>query len=220
MLSIFNFYIITALLRDAGWPRRKSLFNSTAIFNSVVFDASVNQMIDISACIGACRPKLALQIIATMFRDTDWKSKKALDINQEVNNFKKQWTERGNSSNPREAIKPIKYSELEDEIAVTQFKDKNVQLLLEGYFYESLIWGLVNSNSFKSYFEEDEKRAREHLTEYKKAKLEIDYIPTLDQFIKEAEKMLRGYEKEVRPLSLIPQKLLQDVLSLEIEVNN
>ena len=106
MSSIFGFYYTMGLLNHMGWPRRRSLFNSEAVVNSLILDSAVEQMIDWAASIGACRPKLALQVIATMLRDTNWESKDAMNISAEVSNMKKQWAERGNSDNPREVVKP------------------------------------------------------------------------------------------------------------------
>lgn len=220
MSSIFGFYYVVGLLSHMGWPRRRSLFNSEAVVNSLVFDSAVDQMIDWSASIGACRPNLALQIIATMFRDTSWESKESLDIVEEVNNLKKQWVERGGNNNPREAVKPVKISKTNDLISMKQIKHKDFQIALEVYFYESLIWGLVNSNSFKVYFETNEKRQKDQLPTYKKAGLDVDSIPTLDQILKEGEEILNGYKKEVRPLSPIPPKLIKAALSLGIKVHN
>jgi len=46
MTSIFGFYYIMALLSHMGWPKRKSLFNSEAVVNSLILDSAVEQMID------------------------------------------------------------------------------------------------------------------------------------------------------------------------------
>lgn len=201
-----------------GWPRRRSLFNSEAVVNSLILDLAIEQMIDWSASIGACRPKLALQVIASMLRDTDWESKEALNLSEEINTLKKQWAERGDRNNPREAIKPVKFSKHSNLISMKQLKDKEIQHALEVYCYESLIWGLVNSDDFKTYYSAKEKRQREKLPEYEKVGLAVDYIPTLDQILNEGEEILKGYEKKVRPLLPIPQKLLNDTLSLGIKV--
>lgn len=219
MSSIFGFYYVVTLLRQMNWPRRRSLFNSEAVVNSLVLDSAVDQMIDWSASIGACRPELALQIIATMFRENDWNNEDSLNILTVVNNSKKLWNERGNN-NPREIVRPTKFSKLKEVISSKDLKDKHTQFLLEQYFFESLIWGLANSSSFNVYYETNEKRQKDRLPLYEKAGLGIDSIPTLDQILKEGEEMLRGYEKEVRSLSPIPQKLIKDALSLGIEVNN
>lgn len=219
MQSIFGFYYVVGLLSHMGWPRRRSLFNSEAVVNSLILDSAIEQMIDWSASIGACRPDLALQIIATMLRGTDWESKDAMNLGDEVSNMKKQWAERGSSDNPREAVKPVKFSKHGDVITMKQLKDKEIQHALEVYCYESLIWGLINSDSFKIYYSTNEKRQKDKLPEYEKAGLGVDYIPSLDQILKEGEEILKGYEKEIRPLSPIPQKLKADAFSLGIKVN-
>jgi len=185
-----------------------------------MLDSAIEQMVDWSASIGACRPDLALQIIASMLRDTDWESKEALDLSAEINTLRKQWIERSDNSNPREAVKPVKFSKTSNLISMKQLKHKDIQHALEVYCYESLIWGLVNPDDFKTYYSTNEKRQKGQLPEYKKAGLAVDSIPTLDQILKEGEEVLKGYEKDVRSLSPIPQKLLNDALSLGIEVNN
>jgi len=218
MTSIFGFYYIMGLLSHMGWPRRKSLLNSTAVVDSIILDSAVEQMIDWAASIGACRPKLALQIIATMLRGTDWDSKDAMNLSEEVTKMKKQWAERGNSDNPREAVKPVKFSKHSKVMAMKQLKDKEISHAFEVYCYESLIWGLTNSDNFKTYFSANEERQREKMPEYKKAGLAVDYIPTLDQILKEGEEILKGYEKEIRELSPIPQKLQNDAISVGIKI--
>src|SRR3989344_8208852 len=219
MQSIFGFYYVVGLLSHMGWPRRRGLFSSEAVVNSLILDSAIDQMIDWSASIGACRPNVALQIIASMFRDMDWNSKDALDIRAETENLKKQWIERGNSNNPREIVKPVKFSKTTKVITMKQLKDKDIQHALEVYCYESLIWGLVNSDNFKTYYSASEDKQRERMPEYKKAGLEVDYIPSLDQIFKEGEEILKGYEKEIRELSPIPQKLQNEAISLGIKVN-
>jgi len=220
MQSIFGFYYVVGLLSHMGWPRRRGLFSSEAVVDSLILDSTIDQMIDWSASIGACRPNMGLQIIASMFRDMDWESKEALDIGAEINNLKKQWVERGNNSNPREAVKPVKFSKTTKVISMKQLKDKDIQHALEVYCYESLMWGLVNSDSFQTYYSTNEKRQREQLPEYKKAGLAVDSIPTLDQILNDGEEILRNYEKEIRPLSPIPQKLKEGALSLGIKVKS
>jgi len=51
-----------------------------------------------------------------------------------------------------------------------------------------------------------------------KAGVDIDSLPTLDEFLKESEEMLRGYEEEVDPLPPIPKKLLNDAKVLGIDI--
>jgi hypothetical protein len=215
--SIFGFYCVFFLLKDSGWPRRKSLFNSQTIIDSLFLDSVINQMIDLSACIGACKPKLALRVIATMLRDNDWNSEESFNILKFIKDLEKSWEGRGNT-NPRDIVKPVKFSKHQKVTSVKDLKDQNIKTALEQYFFEGLIWGLINSNGFKKYFETNEKRQKDNLTFYKEAGLKVDYVPTLNQFIKESEEIIIGYEKEIRSLSPIPDKLMNDVIYLGIVV--
>jgi hypothetical protein len=203
-----------------GWPRRRGLFSSEAVVDSLILDSAIDQMIDWSASIGACRPDLALQIVASIFRDMNWESKDAFNISAEIANLKNQWKERSNTNNPREIVKPVKFSKTSKVISMKQLKHKDIQHALEVYFYESLMWGLVNPAEFKNYYQENEKRQRGNLPEYKAAGLAVDSIPTLDSILNDGEEILKGYEKEIRPLSPVPQKLKSDAISLGIKVNN
>src|SRR4030042_243021 len=98
MQSIFGFYYVVGLLSHMGWPRRRGLFSSEAVVDSLILDSAIDQMIDWSANIGA-----------------------------EIENLKKQWTERGDSSNPREAVKPVKFSKNSKVISMKQLKHKDIQ---------------------------------------------------------------------------------------------
>ena len=77
-----------------------------------------------------------------------------------------------------------------------------------------------NPAVFKNYYQENEKRQRDNFPEYKAAGLAVDSIPTLDSILSDKEEIIKGYEKEIRPLSPVPQKLKSDAISLGIEVNN
>ncbi|PJE76193.1 hypothetical protein COV04_00695 [Candidatus Uhrbacteria bacterium CG10_big_fil_rev_8_21_14_0_10_48_11] len=155
-----------------------------------------------------------------MFRGTDWESKDAMNLGAEVSNMKKQWAERGNSDNPREIVKPVKFSKHSEVMTMKQLKDKEISHAFEVYCYESLIWGLVNPDNFKTYYLANEEKQREKMPEYKKAGLVVDYIPTLDQILKEGEEILKGYEKEIRELSPTPKKLQNDAIFLGIKIDD
>lgn len=228
MTSIFGFYYIVGLLGQMGWPKRRGLFNSEGVVSTLVLDGAVDQMIDWAASIGACRPKLALEILATVLRDNDWESKDSFDIVKSVTGSKPIWKERGNN-NPKEVVKPFRFFKKDltnlkdvenDVLSFKEIKDNRMREALEVYFMESLIWGLFNSDKYKEYFEKHAREQEKELPEYKEAGLGVDYIPSLEQMLKDGEEIIRGYEKEIRPLSPIPQKLLNDAKSLEIEINN
>jgi len=54
-------------------------------------------------------------------------------------------------------------------MTMKQLKDKEISHALEVYCYESLIWGLVNSDNFKTYYSANEERQREKNTRVQKS---------------------------------------------------
>jgi hypothetical protein len=215
--SYFGYYFVEGLLSQMGWPRRRSLISSKAIVDSLVLDGAISQMIDWAASIGACRPDLALRMIATMFRANDWNSEDSLSIQTAVNDNKELWHERGDSD-PLEVVKPFRFSEKRKLVNAKDLNDTKMRFALETYCFESLIWGLANPGSFKEYFESKNERHSDRMQLYKKMDLDMESIPTLDQTLESGEKILSGYAKNVGILSPIPQRLIEDARSLGIEV--
>ncbi len=216
MASFFGYHYVQGLLAETGWPRRKSFFNSKAVIDSNVLDIAIGQMIDWGASIGACRHKLALQIIATMFRDADWNKFGLLDM---INDFEEKWEEMI-GIDPIEIVNPTKFSQYSKLTDAVILNDKKMQSAFENYFYEALLWGLNYPDIFEIYYENKREKQIERLPEYKKAGIGIDRIPTLEDDLNDAVKIIRLYEEKMqRALSPIPQRLLDDVESLGIEIN-
>ena len=79
-MSFFAYHYIEQILISAGGPRRRSILNSEAVFDSNLVEVVEKQMIEYGAALGACRSKLALQIIACIYKDKNWESGDAPDI--------------------------------------------------------------------------------------------------------------------------------------------
>lgn len=219
-MSIFGFYFVTTILKQAGWPKRRGLFSSKAVVDTLIADAVINQMIDWSAALGACRPKLALQMIAWMYKNRDWEGEDAPRIVDFINKAKNIWDARGNKS-PRDTIEPFKLSKAFGKtIRAKDLKDNRIRTALEQVCLEGLLWGLVNPDRFKRWYESQYKNQEEIFSLMQKAGVEIDSIPTLSKILKEGEQMLKGYESEVDPLPPIPPKLLDDVRILGIKITD
>src|SRR3989344_8014923 len=107
MSSIFGFYFVVGLLSASGWPRKVGLFKTKSVINNLVLDSTINQMIDWAAGIGACRPDLALQIIATMFREYNWENEGGFDLVKFASDSKKEWKKRDEANeDPKKSIGP------------------------------------------------------------------------------------------------------------------
>lgn len=152
-MSTFGFYYVTTILKQAGWPKRHDLFSSKAVVDTLITDAAIDQMIDWSAALGACRPKLALQIIAWIYKDKDWEGEDAPRKVDFINKAKDIWDARGNKS-PHDIIEPFKLSKhFGKTIRSKDLKNNRILTALEQASLEGLLWGLVNPDRFKSWYE-------------------------------------------------------------------
>ncbi len=218
-MSIFGSYFVMTMLREAGWPRRRGLFRSEAVIDTSITDVIINQMVDWAASLGACRPRLALQVIALMFQDRDWEGENAPKILVFINGAKKDlWNARGNKA-PHDIVDPFKLSKHGKMIPSKVLKSNTVRKELEQLCLDGLLWGLANPDRFKTWFESSEKSQRDQLPFYKKAGLAVDSITTLSEFLKDGEQMLKFYETEIGRLPPIPARLLADARALGRDIN-
>jgi hypothetical protein len=216
MASFFGIHFIQGLLDETGWPRRKSFLSSKAIIDSLILDMTIGQLIDWAASIGACRPELALQIIATIYRDADWDNIGLFDIILPINDLRKRRNEKGNN-NPREIVSPVMFSKYLKLTEASILNETKMQNTFEEYFFESLFWGLNNPTNYLNYFNTKQKIRNDRLPVYKKAGLGIDVIQTLEDYLNDGEKIIRLYEEKMhRHLSSIPKRLINDAHSLGI----
>lgn len=182
-MSIFGFYYVTTILKQAGWPKRRGLFNSEAIVDTLIADATIDQMIDWSAALGACRPKLALQVIAWIYKDKNWEGENAPRIVDFINKAKDIWNARGNKS-PHDIIEPFKLSKhFGKTIRSKDLKDNRIRTALELVCLEGLLWGLANPDRFKSWYESHYKNLKEKLPLMQKAGLEEEKVDEISEKI-------------------------------------
>ncbi|MFA5349197.1 MAG: hypothetical protein WC309_02380 [Candidatus Paceibacterota bacterium] len=224
-MGTFAFYFIIKLLNSVGWPRRRSIFNSEAIINVIVLDDAIQVMIDLFAALGACRPKKALQMIATMHKDKDWEGENAPRILDFINGSR--WEDsQYNKKSPHEIINFPNLLPQRENIRLKDLKGVNISLKylksmntdLETFGQAALLWGLAYSDRFNSWYERYYKESTEELPWAQKAGLKIDSIPTLSKLLEESEETLNSYERERGLLSKIPPKLLADACALGREI--
>lgn len=108
-MSIFGFYFVTTILRQAGWPKTRGLLNSKLVVDTRIADIVIDQMVDWSAALGASRPRLALRVIAWMFHDRDWDGENAPRILDFINGAKDMWNAQGNKA-PHDIVESFKLS--------------------------------------------------------------------------------------------------------------
>lgn len=166
-MSIFGFHFVTGLLQEAGWPRRKGFFNSTAVIDKFILDHTIDQMVDWAAALGAGRPKLALQTIANIFRDRDWNSVGRPDINfiEGARTENERWRMTDPVA-PHDVVQPTRFADA-DQVAggimktgpmwkgpTLDVKDfKQLRVPLEQWFLDGVLWGLGNPTAFVTWYQ-------------------------------------------------------------------
>ena len=235
-MSIFGFYFVSGLLRETGWPRRKGLFNSTAVIDTIVLDHAIDQMIDWAAALGAGHPTLALQTLAEMFRDRDWSSDGRPDIKVFIESASAEngsWRDTGAIA-PHEIVEPTRFAGADAHrqamegiektgpkwkgptIPVKVFKE--IRVPLEHWFLDGLLWGIGNPKAFETWYQVHYEDQISRLPLMHEAGLAVDALPDLLEFLADSEEVLRNYERDIGPLPAIPDSLLADAQALGRDV--
>lgn len=216
-MSIFGYYFVVSLLREAGWPRKQGLFKGEA-YDTAIADAAIDQMVDWAASLGAGRPMLALQIIAEIFRDRDWNSDGAPQIETFISGARELWDSAPNAA-PREIVRPIRLaSAFGSVISPKDFQDARLRVALEQNVLEAVLWGLANPDRFAMWYASAAQRHESSLNLMRSSGLAIDAFPALAPFFDQSEQIVRNYERDVGALPATPEKLLSDARALGVNV--
>jgi hypothetical protein len=231
-MSIFGFYFVSGLMQEAGWPRRKGVFNSTAVIDTIILDQAIDQMIDWAAALGAAYPREALQIIAEVFRDRDWNGDERPDIRFFIEAAKREnesWRGTGVLA-PHDIVQPARFAGDDAHRRAVEgiqkkgsswkgptmdVKDfKELRVPLEQWFLEGLLWGFGNPDAFGRWFQTQYEDQIWRVPVMREIGLAVDALPNDAQFLKDSEVILRKYEQEISPLPAIPAILMADAQAL------
>lgn len=214
-MSIFGFYFVSDLLREAGWPKKQGILRKNVV-DTKVLDGAIDQMINWAASIGAGRPQLGLRVLAEMFRNRDWDSDNAPSIRDFINEMRSQNSAWAGSKAmaPKEVVSPSRFARLGKTIDAGKLTDEQMRTALEQFCLEGLLWGIANPEAFGSWYaayveDSDRKRslARAH-------GLDIEEPSNLSALFEDSEKILRNYEQDIGDLPKIPDRLLLEAKEL------
>ena len=216
-MSMFGFYFVQAILEQAGWPRKEGLFGGPH-YDTFIVDQVIDQMLSWGASIAAERPKVSLQIISEMFRDKDWDGENAPDVKMLIDESREDWDKLPDGG-PSEVIKPWRLSSnIGKSMPAKQLVDKKLVTSIEQLLLESIIWGLGNTDRVRKWYNQHREKIQSSFSKMQEAGLQIEALPPLDEWINQCEKILHDYERDIQPLPEIPNKLLQDVKSIRLDV--
>jgi hypothetical protein len=213
-MSIFGFYFVTGLLREAGWPRRKGFLNNTAVIDTTILDSAIDQMVDWAAALGAGRPTLAIQTIAEMFRDRDWIGDERPNIKVFIESARTEnenWRAAGAIA-PHDVVKPARFAGTGRTIDAKDFKGLGPPL--EHWFLWGVLWGIANPTAFEKWYHAYFEDQINKLPLMRDAGLAVEAPPDLAESLADSEVILRNYERDISPLPAIPESLLADARAL------
>ncbi len=218
-MAIFGLYYTKNMLRLMDWPRTQGTFKKSQYIDSTIFDGTIDQMVDWAAALGAGKPKLALQIVAYIFKDADWEGADPPQLRQLCEEMNAKYREESadfNTTAPHDIVHRVHIAEtFGPTIKAEALLDKRLQGRLESDFLGGLMYGFSNPKSYEAWHSN-------HLAEFEKDKeliqkmdIGVDKLPTLSETYRDSEEIIQNYEKEMEiKLPPIPDKLLVDAKAL------
>ena len=217
-MSIFAYYFIGSLLRDAGWPRKQGLFRGVA-YDTTIVDAAIDQMVDWAASLGAGRPSIALQMIAEMFRDRNWEGDDTPQIRTFIDGARESWKSSQKAA-PRQILQPMRLGNtFGSSISAKNFQDARLRVALEQNLLEALLWGLANPDQFVVWYTSTAEDHQSSLDFMRSSGLAVDELPVLEEWFGHCEKIVRNYEHDIGELRAIPKKLWADAHALGLNIH-
>ena len=218
-MSIFGFYFVSGMLREAGWPKKQGILRRNVVDTNVL-DAVVGQMVDWAAALGAGRPKLGLQVLAEMFKDRDWSHDNAPSIQKFIEGERSQnsqWAG-GAATAPSEIINPTKFAQLGKTIDASKLTDPQLRTALEHFCLHGLLWGIANPKTFGIWYTTYVEDGHGNRERARLAGLELEEPQNLLEYFTGAEQIIRNYERDICILPEIPGRLLAEAREIGREV--
>jgi hypothetical protein len=210
---LFAFYFANGLLTEMGWPRKLGRFKGQG-YAAVMVDNAWGQSMDWGAGLGAGRPRLALQMIAEITRDSDWYGDDPPNIEWLVGRSMSEepWL---SAASPQEAVELAPFANRMSTVSVEEWVDRQNMVAMEPLLFNALMWGLSNPDRFEAWYESAKAEYESGAPEAISHGLEIDEtLPSLPEFFESSERIVRDYERDVQPLPPIPPRLLDDATAL------
>lgn len=219
-MSDFALYFVTALLAEAGWPRKQGFRDKGGSYDTFIVDRALAQSVDWGAALGAGRPRLSLQMITEMFRDHDWDSDDGPNVKGVVTSLQDSdiWSA---AASPQDAAQPMQLAKhFGKSMKPEQLVDARLRPALEQPLLEALLWGLANPGRFEAWYDSTLPDHASKMEMYRSAGLDEAELPPLPELLANSEQIVHDYERDIGPLPSIPPRLLDDAIALGWKVSD
>lgn len=171
------------------------------VYDLAILDPTMDQLMDWGASLGAGRPKLALSILAYEYKDRDWDTDDAPDIEMYVAESNNQLAEGGkdlNNTAPHELLETFYFSKYFKKSAPANvFGEATIKTALEQHFIDALLYGLSHSAEYENWYENYLQEHLDNKDTYEKMGLDMEELPSLEQSYVNAEAIIDAYQQEL-----------------------
>lgn len=217
-MAVFGIYYTVNMLRIMKWPRKKGI-RGKEFYDVFIVDQTVNQMADWAASIGAGMPHLAAQLLAHTFRDVDWNTNKAPDIEGLVNDMSVSLLKEKldlDQTSPHDLLKPFQFgNHFKGSLPSNAFENVDIREILEQTFIKSLLYGLSHPQNYENWYKNYLVEFEQNKELYKKMDMGVDELPSLKQSYVNAKEIIDLYQKELEiEFPPIPEELRQIIKNI------
>ena len=209
-MAIYGTYFTSNMLRQMKWPRKQGLMGKP-VYDTMLVNMTLKQMVDWAAGIGAGNPKLATQILAELYSDRDWDADDAPNLQMFVDDLINGLIEKGINPvavPPNEFLDTLQFGDKFKSLPANCFSDREIRAAIEQSFVNGILYGLSCPKMFEAWYElhlEDFNNNREL---YERMELGVDRLPSLEEFYRDGKDIIDLYMQEMgKSFSEVPSGL-------------
>lgn len=209
----FPDFFVNGMLRAENWPREIGRFKKKWVVDAQIVDSMCFQLAQLGVTLGATRPRLALQLLADIFRTRDWEKKPLSALLVDLDPSAR--ISAAPAQKPWHSIVTLRLAEYgasmgEQLIPWELLAHENYRAELSISCAAGLVWGLIHPSEATEAIDRESARLNQDLPRWKQAGLAVDpgyEVPNVWQAGINAEDMLTSYQVECRPLIPLPSAL-------------
>lgn len=198
-MPAYGKYYINGVLGATKWPRKQGVLGKEVV-DVTILDVSIDQMVDWAAAIGAGRPKLAVQVLASLYNDRGWDTDHPPDVEMFVGMQDEEFKNKRlnlNSTSPHDLLAPYHFAKNSAKtVPFKQLSDPKIEEILETTFMAALLYGFNHPVEFKNWYKYNLDEFESEKPKYEMIGSPVQDLPSLDELFSNAEDIINLYYQE------------------------
>jgi hypothetical protein len=198
-MPAYGTYYIKGVLGATKWPRKLGVL-AKEVVDVTILDVSIDQMVDWAAAIGAGRPKLAVQVLASLYNDSGWDTDNPPDIEKFIGIQEEELRKKGfklDKTAPHVLLEPYHFAKNYNKMVLfKQITDPKIAEILETTFMAALVYGFNHPIEFKNWYKHNLDEFEAEKPKYEMIGSPVQDLPTLDELFSNAEDIITLYYQE------------------------